>query len=65
MEQVDNLSSDECSDSDNSENHNDAHDVHDADPMDNNENIPMADLCVDLDNLASNDQNGDEMFDIL
>ena len=65
LEQVDNLSSDECSDSDNSENHNDANDVCNADPMDINENIPMDDLCVDLDNLGSNNQNGDEMFDSL
>ena len=65
LEQVDNLSSDECSDSNNSENQNDAHDVCNADPMDINENIPMDDLCVDLDNLGSNNQNGDEMFDTL
>ena len=32
--------------------------------MDINENIPMDDLCVDLDTLGSNNQNGNEMFDI-
>ena len=65
LQQVENLSSNESSDSynsDNSGNDNDTHEV--PDPIQNNDNTD--DLCVDLDNLGyTYDKNGDEMFDIL
>ena len=65
MEQVDNWSSNEGSNSynnDNSENDNDAHEV--PNPIQNNDNTD--DLCVVLDNLGyMYDKNGNEMFDTL
>ena len=68
LEQVDNLSNNESAPSDNSDIDNDQKDLHEnhvpevQEPMEDND---TDDLCVDLDELGSNPQTGDKMFDIL
>ena len=65
LEQVDNLSNNELSASDNDDEPNAPEVPDQADVPELINDVETDDCCIDLNELGSNDQNGDDMFELL